>query len=167
MGSMKQKRRKNTLKEWAEFQRQHDLSDADLKLARETAYPIARLQDRLLSGDFDETLSMSRRIREIHHDWQENLAARNAAIDAGLIEPKKKTSKTAPKHDPQWAKAKKVCRLNMDDIRKAKELGLSPQTLIKNVPGPSQQWKTPVKVWIQELYEQRNPSDGLSRLSIH
>ncbi|MEZ6034970.1 MAG: hypothetical protein R3C17_17900 [Planctomycetaceae bacterium] len=167
MGSMKQKRRKKALKEWAEFQRQHDLSDADLKLARETGFPLARLQDRLLSGDFDEKLSMSRRIREIHRDWQENIAARKAAIDAGLIEPKKKATKTAPKHDPQWAKAKQVCRLNMDDIRKAKELGLSPQTLIKNVPGQSQQWKKPVKVWIQELYEQRNPSNGLSRLSIH
>ena len=33
MGSMKQKRRKKALKEWAEFQSQHDLSDDDLKLA--------------------------------------------------------------------------------------------------------------------------------------
>lgn len=45
MGSMKQKRRKKALKEWAEFQSQLNLSDADLKLARETGFPIARLQD--------------------------------------------------------------------------------------------------------------------------
>jgi len=59
------------------------------------------------------------------------------------------------KHDPQWAKAKKVCRLNMEDIRKAKELGLSPKVLMKNIPSPSQKWKLPVKLWIAELHEKR------------
>lgn len=60
-----------------------------------------------------------------------------------------------PKHDPQWAKTKKVCRLNMEDIRMAKELGISPQSLRKNKPSPSQPWKQPVKDWIGELYEKR------------
>ena len=64
-----------------------------------------------------------------------------------------KTKKT--KHDPQWAKTKTVCRLNMEDVRMAKELGLSPQGLRKNRPSPSQQWKQPVKEWIHELYEKR------------
>ncbi|MDA1229929.1 MAG: YkgJ family cysteine cluster protein [Planctomycetota bacterium] len=155
MGSMKQKRRKKALKEWAEFQGQHDLSDEDLKRARQIGLPIERLKSRLIDASFDESLSMSQRILEIHRDWQEKIAARNAAIDAGLIEPKKKSPKKESKHDPKWAKAKQICRLNMDDIRKAKELGISPQALIKNVPGPSQQWKAPVKVWIQELYEKR------------
>ena len=41
-----------------------------------------------------------------------------------------------PQFDPQWAKAKNVCRLNLDDIRMAKELGISPQSLIKNRPKP-------------------------------
>lgn len=59
------------------------------------------------------------------------------------------------KHDPQWAKAKQVCRLNMEDIQMAKELGLSPRTLMKNQPGPSQQWKLPVKLWIRELHAKR------------
>lgn len=59
------------------------------------------------------------------------------------------------KHDPQWAKAKQVCRLNMEDIQMAKELGLSPKALMKNQPGPSQQWKLPVKLWIRELHEKR------------
>jgi hypothetical protein len=166
MGSMKQKRRKKALKEWTEFQSHHSLSDADLKLARQIGFPIKRLQSRLLNGGFDETLSMSQRIREIHRECQEKIAARKAAIDAGLIEPKKKSPNKKAKHDLQWAKAKQVCRLNMDDIRKAKELGMSPQALIKNVPGPSQQWKAPVKVWIQELYDLRSPSNGLSRLPI-
>lgn len=59
------------------------------------------------------------------------------------------------KHDLQWAKAKHVCRLNMEDIRMAKELGLSPQSLTKNKPSPSEPWKLPVKDWIGELYEKR------------
>jgi hypothetical protein len=60
-----------------------------------------------------------------------------------------------PKHDPQWAKAKNVCRLNQDDIRMAKELGISPQSLIKNRPSPSQSWKQPVKEWLRQLHEKR------------
>jgi hypothetical protein len=59
------------------------------------------------------------------------------------------------KHDPHWAKAKQVCRLNLEDIRMAKELGLSPKTLMKNQPSPSQRWKLPVKLWIRELHEKR------------
>ena len=60
-----------------------------------------------------------------------------------------------PKYDPHWAKAKNVCRLNMEDIRMAKALGMSPKTLMKNNPSPAQSWKLPVKYWIRELYEKR------------
>ncbi|MBI2929715.1 MAG: hypothetical protein HYY24_28995 [Verrucomicrobia bacterium] len=59
------------------------------------------------------------------------------------------------KHDPQWVKAKQLCRLNQEDIAKAKALGLSPKTLMKNIPSPQQQWKQPVKQWIRELHEKR------------
>ncbi len=59
------------------------------------------------------------------------------------------------KHDLQWAKAKQVCRLNMEEIQMAKELGLSPKTLMKNQPSPSQRWKLPVKLWIRELHAKR------------
>jgi hypothetical protein len=59
------------------------------------------------------------------------------------------------KHDSEWAEAKSMCRLNMEDIRMAKELGMSPRSLRKNVPGPNQRWKLPVKDWIRELYEKR------------
>jgi hypothetical protein len=58
-----------------------------------------------------------------------------------------------PAFEPQWANAKNVCRLNMEDIGMAKELGLSPQSLRKNRPSPSQPWKGSVKDWIHELYE--------------
>ena len=33
-----------------------------------------------------------------------------------------------------WAEAKKRCRLNEEDIKIAKEMGLNPRSLIKNIP---------------------------------
>ena len=69
------------------------------------------------------------------------------------------------KHDPQWAEAKQVCRLNMEDIRKAKELGLRPKALMKNVPSPSQKWKLPVKLWVAELHEKRFGRKRRTRLA--
>jgi hypothetical protein len=38
------------------------------------------------------------------------------------------------KRDQAWVEAKRRCQLNQDDIRKAKELGLNPRKLIKNIP---------------------------------
>ncbi|MCU6709100.1 hypothetical protein M6D81_10285 [Paenibacillus sp. J5C_2022] len=55
----------------------------------------------------------------------------------------------------EWKKAKKLCRLNEETVRMAKEMGLNPRSLIKNIPAPNQQWKAPVHVWIHELYEER------------
>lgn len=54
-----------------------------------------------------------------------------------------------------WAEAKKRCRLNQDDIQMAKELGMTPKSLLKNIPSPTQQWKAPVKVWIRDLYDKK------------
>ena len=59
------------------------------------------------------------------------------------------------KRDADWVEAKRRCQLNQDDIRKAKELGMNPRKLIKNIPSKSQQWKAPVKYWIRELYEKQ------------
>jgi hypothetical protein len=61
--------------------------------------------------------------------------------------------KNQEEYDAEWAEAKRRCRLNQEDIRMAKELGFRPRTLIKNVPGKTQQWKAPVKNWIRDLYE--------------
>lgn len=52
-----------------------------------------------------------------------------------------------------WAEAKRRCRLNDDDIRMAEELGMSPRSLLKNIPSPREQWKAPVKDWIRDQYE--------------
>lgn len=55
----------------------------------------------------------------------------------------------------QWAEAKRRCRLNEEDIRLAKEMGLNPKSLIKNIPNKSEPWKAPVKDWIHDMYDKR------------
>ena len=57
--------------------------------------------------------------------------------------------------DELWAESKSKCRLNNDDIALAKRLGLNPRSLIKNIPGKSQQWKAPVKEWLREIEAKR------------
>ncbi|MDQ0253519.1 hypothetical protein J2S74_000891 [Evansella vedderi] len=59
------------------------------------------------------------------------------------------------KNTATWAEAKKRCRLNQADIQMAKELGMTPKSLIKNIPTRNEQWKAPVKVWISDLYEKK------------
>ena len=61
-------------------------------------------------------------------------------------------NKQKSKKDIDWARAKKMCRLSVEDIRMAKEMGFKPKSLVKNIPSKSQQWKLPVKQWIRELY---------------
>jgi hypothetical protein len=58
-------------------------------------------------------------------------------------------------NDVLWQEAKKKCRLNDEDVKIAKELGLNPKSLIKNIPNKSEQWKAPVSVWIREIQEER------------
>ncbi len=59
------------------------------------------------------------------------------------------------KKDKLWAEAKKRCRLNAETVRMAKEMGLNPRSLIKNIPNEKQQWKDPVHVWIRDMYSKR------------
>lgn len=54
-----------------------------------------------------------------------------------------------------WQKAKKLCRLNQNDIEMAKRLGFGPDALIRARPDPRQKWKLPVKQWIHDLHLQR------------
>ena len=53
--------------------------------------------------------------------------------------------------DALWQEAKKKCKLNLEEIKIAKELGLNPKSLIKNIPSKSEQWKAPVGAWIREM----------------
>ena len=54
-----------------------------------------------------------------------------------------------------WQEAKKRCRLNNEDIARAKRLGLNPKSLIKNIPNKSEPWKAPVKDWLIEIENDR------------
>jgi hypothetical protein len=54
--------------------------------------------------------------------------------------------------DTDWARAKKLCRLSAEEVRMARELGLNPRKLVKNIPSPTQRWKLPVREWVRELY---------------
>lgn len=59
------------------------------------------------------------------------------------------------KKDVEWAEAKNKCRLNEETVKMAKEMGLNPRSLIKNIPNKSEQWKAPVSIWIQDMYQKR------------
>ena len=55
-----------------------------------------------------------------------------------------------------WQEAKKKCRLNVEDIERAKRLGINPKSLMKNVPNKSEQWKAPVSDWLREIESKRD-----------
>ena len=44
----------------------------------------------------------------------------------------------------------------------ARELGMGPRSLIKNIPSPTERWKVPVRVWIRGLHE-RSLEEGPTR----
>jgi hypothetical protein len=66
--------------------------------------------------------------------------------------------------DKLWKEAKLRCRLNEDDIRIAKEMGLNPKSLIKNIPSKQQQWKLPVKEWLRDMWDDRQEKAAKKRL---
>ena len=59
------------------------------------------------------------------------------------------------KKEQLWEEAKTKCRLSNEAISMAKEMGLNPLSLIKNIPSPKQQWKAPVEDWVREIYRER------------
>ncbi|HZK84676.1 MAG TPA: hypothetical protein VFC58_08380 [Desulfosporosinus sp.] len=59
------------------------------------------------------------------------------------------------KKDVKWAEAKKKCKLNEETVKMAREMGLNPRSLIKNIPSASEQWKAPVSTWVREMYQER------------
>lgn len=63
--------------------------------------------------------------------------------------------KSKMKREAEWAEASRRCRLSEKDVRMAKDLGLSPRSLIKNIPNPSERWKGPVHLWVREMYHKR------------
>jgi hypothetical protein len=71
----------------------------------------------------------------------------------------KKDKQCRNKRDSLWAEAMRECRLSVEDIRMAEEMGLNPHSLIKNIPSKSERWRLPVKDWIHELYPKRQEKD--------
>ena len=61
-------------------------------------------------------------------------------------------SRKPGQHGDEWQEAKRRCGLSEEEVRMAKELGLAPRSLIKNIPAKSQPWKAPVSQWIRDLY---------------
>ncbi|MDQ3620955.1 MAG: hypothetical protein M3463_00470, partial [Verrucomicrobiota bacterium] len=59
------------------------------------------------------------------------------------------------KKQQEWAEAKRRCRLNEEELQMAKELGIGPRSLIKNIPSPQQRWKEPVKEWVRSLHAKK------------
>jgi hypothetical protein len=76
-------------------------------------------------------------------------------------------AKANPKRDAEWAEAKKLCRLNEETVKMAKEMGLNPRSLIKNIPNKTQLWKTPVHIWIRDMYEERQEKAVKKSLKKH
>jgi len=57
------------------------------------------------------------------------------------------------KREDEWKEVKKKCKVGDETIRMAKELGINPKTMIKNIPSKAEKWKAPVDVWIREMYD--------------
>jgi hypothetical protein len=45
----------------------------------------------------------------------------------------------------------------------AKELGLNPRSLIRNIHSPKQQWKAPVEEWVRDIYHRRHSTKPRGR----
>ncbi len=67
------------------------------------------------------------------------------------------------KRDDLWSEAKKKCRLNNETIRMAKEMGINPKSLIKNIPSKAEPWKAPVHEWIRDMYEKKQAKAAQKR----
>ena len=57
------------------------------------------------------------------------------------------------KREEEWKEVKKRCKVGDETVRMAKELGINPRTMIKNIPSKAEKWKAAVDVWIREMYD--------------
>jgi len=60
----------------------------------------------------------------------------------------------------QWKDAQRRCKLSDEAVKMAKEIGLNPLSLMKNIPNKSEQWKAPVEEWIRDMYEKRHSKNS-------
>jgi hypothetical protein len=61
-----------------------------------------------------------------------------------------------------WVEAQRRCRLSAEAVQMAKELGLNPRSLIKNIASPSEQWKAPVEDWVRAMAAKRSAARSRS-----
>ena len=61
-----------------------------------------------------------------------------------------------------WAEAQRRCRLSAEAVRIAKDLGLNPRSLIKNIPSRSEPWKAPVEDWVRAIAAKRGGAGARS-----
>ena len=55
-----------------------------------------------------------------------------------------------------WEDVKKRCRLDEETISKAKKLGMSPKTIMRNHSSTKhEKWKSSTKDWIIRIYEKK------------
>lgn len=59
------------------------------------------------------------------------------------------------KKEDLWAEARRRCRLSAEALNMAKEMGLDPRSLIKNIPSRQELWKAPVEDWVRDIYTKR------------
>jgi hypothetical protein len=78
------------------------------------------------------------------------------AEERGAAERGVMTRTNKPGQEQRWAEAQRRCRLSDEAVRMAKELGLNPRSLIKNIPSPKQRWKAPVEDWVRDIYRRRH-----------
>ena len=60
----------------------------------------------------------------------------------------------------RWNEAQIRCRLSDEAVKMAKQMGLNPLSLMKNIPNKNQRWKAPVEQWVRDMYEKRNTKRG-------
>ena len=64
------------------------------------------------------------------------------------------TKRPAPDEEA-WKNAKKICRLNAQQVEMARALGMNPKKLPGLRPSPQQRWKLPVGEFIEDRYQKR------------
>ena len=62
-----------------------------------------------------------------------------------------------------WRNAKKICRLNAQQVEMARALGMNPKKLPRLRPSPQQRWKLPVGEFIESCYWKRFGGDPLDQ----
>lgn len=65
----------------------------------------------------------------------------------------------------RWKQAQARCKLSDEAVKMAKQMGLNPMSLIKNIPSKSQLWKAPVEEWVRDIYENRHAKNHARKAS--